>query len=63
MPGKEFQRGLCAARLRLCTFQVTAHIGLLKEGGKVKSYHQNCPGHARTGVKEVVFIGRFVEGL
>jgi len=33
-----------------------------KEGGKVKS-HKNCPGHARTVVKEVVFVGCFVEAV
>ena len=42
------------------TFQVTTHIGLFKEGGKVKSY-KNCPGHVRNLVKVEVFIGRFVK--
>ena len=41
------------------SFQSTANIGLLKEGGKVKSY-KNYPGHTGNLVKVEVFIGRFV---
>ena len=42
---------LSASKRRYLTFQVTARIGLLKEGGKVKSCKKHCPGQDPNLVK------------
>jgi hypothetical protein len=46
--------GALCRRVKILTFQVTAYIGLLKEGGKIKSL-KNCPGQAPNLVKVRIF--------
>ena len=45
--------------VEIFTFQLTAYTGLLKEGGKIRSY-ESCVGQAQNLMKVQIFVGCFV---
>jgi len=51
-------RVLCLAG-EIFTFQLTAHTGFLKEGGKARSY-KSYIGQAQSLMKVQIFVGCFV---
>ena len=51
-------RILCFA-VKIFTPRLTAHIGFLKEGGKIRSY-KSCVGQVQNLMKVQIFVGCFV---
>jgi len=55
--GTELEQGLSASQIKHITFQLTAHFGLLKEGGCIKSRTIFLGRYSVATVE--FFVGRF----